>query len=73
MKSIVRILTYVVVIAAIVVIHALFFLHHPPEFQLAFLTPGVTLLGYCIIRDDYYKKPTIRWAREKRSLQSERS
>ena len=39
-------------------VHMLYFIHHPPEVQLAFLTPGVTLVGYSIIRDDFYLKPT---------------
>lgn len=46
-------------------VHALFFIHHPPEVQFAFLTPGITLVAYSIIRDDLYRKPTMRWARER--------
>lgn len=63
MKPILKILLYVLIVGVVVLVHALFFIHHPPEVQLAFLTPGITLLGYSIIRDDLYRKPTLRWAR----------
>lgn len=53
------------IVGVVVLVHALFFIHHPPEVQLAFLTPGITLIGYSIIRDDLYKKPNLRWARER--------
>jgi hypothetical protein len=67
MKPIVKALLNIAVIAVVVFVHTLFFLHHPPEVQLAFLTPGVTLLGYSIIRDSYFKKPaaSARWVRER--------
>lgn len=65
MKPILKILFYLIVVGAVVLVHTLFFIHHPPEVQLAFLTPGVTLLGYSVIRDDIYKRPTLRWARER--------
>lgn len=63
MKSILRLLLYVAIVGVVVLIHALFFVHHPPEVQLAFLTPGITLIGYSIIRDDLYKKPSLRMVR----------
>jgi hypothetical protein len=63
MKSILKLLLYVFIVGVVVLVHALFFVHHPPEVQLAFLTPGITLIGYSIIRDDFYKKPTLRSAR----------
>jgi hypothetical protein len=63
MKPILRILLYTLIVGVVVLVHALFFVHHPPEVQLAFLTPGITLVGYSIIRDDLYKKPTLRMAR----------
>jgi hypothetical protein len=63
MKPILKILLYVLIVGVVVLVHALFFVHHPPEVQLAFLTPGITLVGYSIIRDDLYKKPTLRMAR----------
>lgn len=47
-------------LAAIIVVHVLFFVHHPPEVQLAFLTPGVTLVGYSLIRDELYTRPSLR-------------
>jgi hypothetical protein len=65
MKPILKLLLYMILIGAVVFVHSLFFIHHPPEVQLAFLTPGVTLLAYSIIRDDLYKRPTIRLARGK--------
>jgi hypothetical protein len=58
MKTVLRYFIYFVVICFIIVVHTLYFVHHPPEVQLAFLTPGVTLVGYSIIRDDFYVKPT---------------
>ena len=63
MKPILKILLYVLIVGVVVLVHALFFVHHPPEVQLAFLTPGITLIGYSIIRDDLYKKPSLRTAR----------
>jgi hypothetical protein len=65
MKPILKLLLYVFIVGVVVLVHALFFIHHPPEVQLAFLTPGITLIGYSIIRDDLYKKPSLRWARER--------
>ena len=65
MKPILKILLYVLIIGAVVLVHTLFFIHHPPEVQLAFLTPGITLVAYSIIRDDLYRKPSLRWARER--------
>ena len=65
MKALTRILLYLLIIGVVVLVHTLFFIHHPPEVQLAFLTPGVTLLGYSIIRDDLYVRPTMRWIRER--------
>jgi hypothetical protein len=65
MKPILKFLLYALVISAVVLVHTLFFIHHPPEVQLAFLTPGVTIVGYSIIRDDVYVKPRARWARER--------
>ena len=58
MKPIVKALLNIAAVAAVIFVHALFFLHHPPEVQLAFLTPGVTLLAYSVIRDSYFKKPS---------------
>ncbi|MFD2144771.1 hypothetical protein [Mucilaginibacter antarcticus] len=63
MKPILRMLLYILLVGVVVLVHALFFVHHPPEVQLAFLTPGITLLAYSIIRDDLYRRPTVRWAR----------
>ncbi|MCC8426815.1 hypothetical protein [Mucilaginibacter sp. UR6-11] len=65
MKPILRIFLYLLIIGIVALVHALFFVHHPPEVQLAFLTPGITLIGYSIIRDDLYRKPTMRWVRER--------
>jgi hypothetical protein len=65
MKPILRLFLYVLIIGVVVLVHALFFIHHPPEVQLAFLTPGITLIGYSIIRDDLYRKPNMRWVRER--------
>jgi hypothetical protein len=59
MKSAIKILRLLLALAAVVVVHMLFFIHHPPEVQLAFLTPGVTLVAYSIIRDELYVKPTV--------------
>jgi hypothetical protein len=63
MKPILRVLFYILIIGVVVLVHTLFFVHHPPEIQLAFLTPGITLLAYSLIRDDLYTKPTMRMAR----------
>ena len=60
MKIAFKILRFMLAIAAIVVVHVLFFVHHPPEVQLAFLTPGVTLVGYSLIRDELYRRPSVR-------------
>ncbi len=57
MRLLLRYALYIVVLGSIVLVHTLYFIHHPPEVQLAFLTPGVTLIGYSIIRDDFYVKP----------------
>jgi len=63
MKPILRLFLYVLIVGVVVLVHALFFIHHPPEVQLAFLTPGITLIAYSIIRDDLYKRPTLRMVR----------
>jgi hypothetical protein len=63
MKPILRFFLYILIVAVVVLVHALFFIHHPPEVQLAFLTPGITLIAYSIIRDDLYKRPTLRMIR----------
>jgi hypothetical protein len=55
-----KILRFMIALAAIIFVHVLFFVHHPPEVQLAFLTPGVTLVGYSLIRDELYTRPTVR-------------
>ena len=55
-----KILRFLIAIAAIVFVHVLFFVHHPPDVQLAFLTPGVTLVGYSLIRDEFYTRPSVR-------------
>lgn len=65
MKPILKILLYILVIGVVVLVHTLFFVHHPPEVQLAFLTPGITLVAYSIIRDDLYKRPNLRLAKGK--------
>jgi len=65
MKVALKILRLVIAIAAIVFVHLLFFIHHPPEVQLAFLTPGVTLVGYSLIRDELYVRPGARLAKER--------
>ncbi len=65
MKPILKLLFYLLIVGAVVLVHTMYFIHHPPEVQLAFLTPGVTLVAYSIIRDDFYKKPTLRWVRER--------
>ena len=65
MKPILRILLYVLIAGVVVLVHTLFFIHHPPEVQLAFITPGITLLAYSIIRDDLYKRASMRWVRER--------
>lgn len=65
MKLLVRCLIYSLIIVAIIVVNSLFFLHHPPEVQLVFITPGVIILGYSIISDDFRKKSLekARWSR----------
>ncbi|HTH83670.1 MAG TPA: hypothetical protein VL490_12085 [Mucilaginibacter sp.] len=68
MKPILKLLFYIILVGVVVFVHSLFFIHHPPEVQLAFLTPGVTLLVYSIIRDDLYKKPSLRVIRGKLPL-----
>ena len=60
-----KILRFMIALAAIVIVHVLFFVHHPPEVQLAFLTPGVTLVGYSLIRDELYQRPSLRSVRGK--------
>jgi len=57
MKKPMKALIWIAAIVVVIFAHALFFLHHPPEVQLAFLTPGITLVAYSIIRDDFYVKP----------------
>jgi len=57
MKLLYKYSLYVAVIILVIFVHMLFFIHHPPEVQLAFLTPGVTLVAYSVIRDDFYVKP----------------
>lgn len=56
MKLLVRCLVYSLVIVAVIVVNSLFFLHHPPEVQLVFITPGFIILGYSFISDDFRKK-----------------
>ncbi|MFB9843766.1 hypothetical protein [Mucilaginibacter ginsenosidivorans] len=65
MKLLVKSLIYAVLIAAIIFINSLFFIHHPPEVQLLFITPGFMILGYSIISDDFRKKSVARarWSR----------
>lgn len=65
MKLLVKCLVYSLVITVVIVINSLFFLHHPPEVQLVFITPGVIILGYSIISDDIRKKALARarWSR----------
>ncbi|MDB5135293.1 MAG: hypothetical protein JWP37_1896 [Mucilaginibacter sp.] len=65
MKLLIRCLIYSLIIVTIIVLNALFFLHHPPEVQLVFITPGVIILGYSIIMDDFRKKSLqkSRWSR----------
>jgi hypothetical protein len=65
MKLLVKCLAYSLVITVVIVINSLFFLHHPPEVQLVFITPGVIILGYSIISDDMRKKSLARarWSR----------
>ena len=67
MKLLVKCLVYSLVITAIIVVNSLFFLHHPPEVQLVFITPGVIILGYSFISDDFRKKSLVksRWSRER--------
>jgi hypothetical protein len=60
MKTAFKILRFMIALAAIIFVHVLFFVHHPPEVQLAFLTPGVTLVGYSLIRDELYTRPSVR-------------
>jgi hypothetical protein len=65
MKLLVRCLVYSLIIVAVIVVNSLFFLHHPPEVQLVFITPGVIVLGYSLIADDLRKKSAarLRWSR----------
>jgi len=65
MKLLIKCLVYSLIITAIIVVNSLFFLHHPPEVQLIFITPGVMILGYSIISDDFRKKTLARsrWSR----------
>jgi hypothetical protein len=65
MKLLVKCLVYSLIIVAIIVVNSLFFLHHPPEVQLVFITPGMIILGYSIISDDFRKKAVerSRWSR----------
>jgi hypothetical protein len=65
MKLLIKCLIYSLLITAIIVVNSLFFLHHPPEVQLVFITPGVIILGYSIIGDDFRKKSLARarWSR----------
>jgi len=65
MKNAIKILRILLAIAAVIFVHMLFFVHHPPEVQLAFLTPGVTLIGYSLIRDELYVRPTVRMFKER--------
>jgi len=58
MKLLFKYSLYIALIILVIFVHMLFFIHHPPEVQLAFLTPGVTLVAYSIIRDDFYVKPS---------------
>ncbi len=59
MRGLYKIFSFIFAILAVVFVHVLFFVHHPPEVQLAFLTPGVTLVAYSLIRDELYVRPTI--------------
>lgn len=63
MRNAFKILRILLAVAAVIGVHALFFVHHPPEVQLAFLTPGVTLVAYSLIRDELYVKPSVRLAK----------
>ncbi|MEO6852067.1 MAG: hypothetical protein ABI203_10390 [Mucilaginibacter sp.] len=65
MKLLVKCLVYSLIVVAVIVVNSLFFLHHPPEVQLVFITPGVIVLGYSLIADDIRKKTAsrVRWAR----------
>jgi len=65
MKLLIKCLVNSLIITAVIVVNSLFFLHHPPEVQLVFITPGVIILGYSIISDDFRKKSLARarWSR----------
>lgn len=60
MKKALKILRILFAVALVVWVQILFFFHYP-EIQLVFLTPGVTLLSYSIIRDELYTNPSFRF------------
>jgi len=65
MKILAKSVLYAIMIIAIIFFNALFFIHHPPEVQLLFITPGFIILGYSILSDDFRKKSPVRsrWSR----------
>jgi hypothetical protein len=67
MKLLVRSLVYAAIVAGVILINSLFFLHRPPEVQLVFVTPGFFILGYALISDDFRKRSPVRarsrWSR----------
>jgi hypothetical protein len=65
MKLLKTFIIYVVVLSLILYVNSLFFTHHQPEVQLAFISPGLIILGYSIFRDRFYIRPKIKYVRER--------
>lgn len=63
MKWTTKFIYYILLVAAIFFVNLLFFTHKPPEVQLAFLSPGLFILGYSAFRDALYGKAKARWIR----------
>jgi hypothetical protein len=63
MKTLTRYFFYIVVLALIFFVNLLFFTHKPPEVQLAFISPGLFILGYSVFRDRLYVKSRMRLIR----------
>lgn len=63
MKTTSKIIYYLLLVGVIFFVNMLFFTHKPPEVQLAFLSPGLFILGYSAFRDALYNKAKARWVR----------
>ena len=64
MRQINRYSGFALLVFCLLFVFLVFFLYHP-EAQLAFLGPGLIIIAYSLIRDEYYSKGSMRWFKER--------